>query len=181
MGCRVSDGYLFEIRVWEQPSGPQGKDWAPNPIEVDSVVRKCFQRWRIVGSYADPSGWTEHVARWEADYTRRLKVKATQNAPISVWPRGKTSHVAVAVEQLRSAIVNGEVSHDGSSALTRHVLNARRRAVASGYLIYKAYPDSSDKIDAAYAAVMAWKARLDAVAKGITTAKRTPSRVIVLR
>ena len=37
----------------------------------------------------------------------------------------------------------------------------------SGYLIYKAYPDSPDKIDAAYAAVMAWKARLDAVAKGV--------------
>ena len=37
----------------------------------------------------------------------------------------------------------------------------------TGYLLYKAYPESPDKIDAAYAAVMAWKARLDAVAAGL--------------
>ena len=63
----------------------------------------------------------------------------------------------------------------------RHVLNAGRRAVASGYLIYKACPDSPDKIDAAYAAVMAWMARLDAVAKGIGQGTPKSGKVIVLR
>jgi phage terminase large subunit-like protein len=167
--------------VWEQPAGPAGRDWAPNPIEVDAVVRECFERWRVIGFYADPSGWTEHVAKWEAQFSRRLKVKATQNAPISVWPRGKSSSITTVVEQLRAAIANGECSHDGSAALTRHVLNARRRAVNSGYLIFKAYPHSPDKIDAAYAAVMAWKARLDAVAKGVGQSTSKGSRVIVLR
>jgi hypothetical protein len=52
------------------------------------------------------------------------------------------------------------------------MLNARRRAFRTGYLLYKAYPDSPDKIDAAYAAVMAWKARLDAVAAGHSKRKR---------
>jgi hypothetical protein len=52
------------------------------------------------------------------------------------------------------------------------VLNARRRNFRAGYLLYKAYPDSPDKIDAAYAAVMAWKARLDAVAAGYGKRKR---------
>jgi hypothetical protein len=144
-----------------------GKDWSPNPIEVDAVARECFNRWRVVGFYADPSGWTEHVAKWEAAFGRRLRVKAKQNEPIAVWPRGKTTMAVEAVEQLRSAIVNRECSHDGSSSLTRHVLNARMRKASTGYLIYKGYPDSPDKIDAAYAAVMAWKARLDAVAKGV--------------
>jgi hypothetical protein len=181
IGCRVSDGHLFEVKVWEQPAGPAGRDWAPNPIEVDAVVRECFERWRVIGFYADPSGWTEHVAKWEAQFSRRLKVKATQNAPISVWPRGKSSSITTVVEQLRAAIANGECSHDGSAALTRHVLNARRRAVNSGYLIFKAYPHSPDKIDAAYAAVMAWKARLDAVAKGVGQSTSKGSRVIVLR
>jgi len=181
VGCRVSDGYLFEVRVWEQPSGPAGRDWAPNPLEVDAVVRDCFTRWRVVGFYADPSGWTEHVARWEAEFHRKLRVRATQNTPIAVWPRGKTSGVAAAVEQLRAAIVNREVTHDGSAALTRHVLNARRRPVSTGYLIFKAYPDSPDKIDACYSAVMAWKARLDAVAKGIGSSTRKPARIVVFR
>ncbi len=89
--------------------------------------------------------------------------------------------VTTVVEQLRAAIANGECSHDGSPSLTRHVLNARRRKVNSGELIYKAYPDSPDKIDSAYAAVMAWKARLDALAKGVGENRRGSGKVIVLR
>ena len=91
--------------------------------------RNCFRT--VAGRSASTltrRGWTEHVAKWEAQFSRRLKVKATQNAPIAVWPRGKTASVTTVVEQLRAAIANGECSHDGSSALTRHVLNARRRA-----------------------------------------------------
>ncbi len=180
IGCRVSDGLLFEVRVWEQPDGPAGKDWSPNPIEVDAAVRGAFERWRVVGFYADPSGWTEHIAKWEAQFGRRLKVRATQGEPISVWPRGKTSQVGHAVDAFYGAVVNGEARHDGAPALSRHILNARRRPTRTGYLIFKAYPDSPDKIDAAYAAVMAWKARLDAVAAGVTTTKQRRVRKAVI-
>lgn len=180
IGCRVSDGLLFEVRVWEQPDGPAGKGWSPNPIEVDSVVRGAFDRWRVVGFYADPSGWTEHVAKWEAQFGRRLRVRATPGEPIAVWPRGKTSQVGHAVDAFHSSVVNGEVKHDGAPVLSRHILNARRRPTRTGYLIFKAYPDSPDKIDAAYAAVMAWKARLDAVAAGLTTTKHRRVRKAVI-
>lgn len=172
IGCRVADGLLFEIRVWEQPDGPAGQNWAPNPIEVDAAVNSAFERWRVVGFYADPSGWGEHVARWEAKFGRRLRIQATRTEPIAVWPRGKTSNVGQAVDEFRQAVVNGEAKHDGAPTLARHILNARRRATRTGYLIFKAYPDSPDKIDAAYAAVMAWKARLDAVSAGLTQQKR---------
>lgn len=178
IGCRVSDGYLFEIKVWEQPAGPAGAGWMPNPLEVDQVVRECFERWKVVAFYADPSGWTEHVARWEAAFRKRLRVKATQSAPITVWPRGKDARVSHYTEQLRIAIVNGDCSHDGSPALTRHVLNARKRSNKTGYLLYKAYPDSPDKIDAAYAAVMAWKARTDALTQGY--GRKKSRRVVML-
>lgn len=180
IGCRVWDGLLFEVCVWEQPDGPAGKDWTPSATEVDAAVRQCFDRYKVVGFYADPSGWTEHVARWESQFGRRLKVRATQGEPIAVWPRGKTSNVGVAVDAFRAAVVNGEVGHDGAPALGRHVLNARRRATRTGYLIFKAYPDSPDKIDAAYAAVMAWKARLDAVAAGITAPRERKIRKAVI-
>ncbi len=167
VGCRVSDGHMFEIRVWEQPAGPAGRDWAPSVLDVDSTVRACMDQWNVVGFYADPSGWTSQVAAWEAKYGRKLKVKASAQSPIAAWPRGKDSRVVEYVERMRLAIVNGEMTHDGGPSLTRHVLNARRRNVRNGYLIFKAYPDSPEKIDAAYAAVMAWKARIDAIAKGI--------------
>ncbi|WP_234807871.1 hypothetical protein [Mycolicibacterium bacteremicum] len=181
IGCRVRDGYLFEIgdrSVWEAPREMSARDrvktgdqssWAPPVAEVDAVIRMAFKRYTVVGFYADPSGWTEHIAKWEALFGAKLhpKVKASGSSRIAAWPRGKDTNAVEAVKALHAAIENGECSHDGSTALTRHVLNARRRAVGKGYLLYKAFPDSPDKIDAAYAAVMAWKARLDAVSAGL--------------
>jgi phage terminase large subunit-like protein len=99
---------------------------------------------------------------------------------MSAWPRGKDSRVQEYVVRFHNAVVGDELTHDGSSALTRHVLNARRRETRTGYLLYKAYPDSPDKIDAAYAAVMAWKARLDAVSQGIKERTGSGRRVIVM-
>lgn len=180
VGCRVLDGHMFELRVWEQPLGPQGREWTPPAIEVDAEVRGAFERFNVVGFYGDPTGWESYFAKWEADFGRRLRIKATRDAPMSAWPRGKQTNAVEAVEATRLAIVNRELSHDGSATLTRHVLNARRRSARTGYLLYKAYPDSPEKIDAAYAAVMAWKARLDAVAAGVGAAKRGSGKVVVL-
>jgi len=180
IGCRVRDGHLFEVgqrSVWEAPRREmsvrdriktgEAASWEPPVIEVDAAIRMAFSRYRVVGFYADPSGWAEHIAKWEAEYSAKLKVKAAGQSWIAAWPRGKDTRAVEAVSSLCAAIEHGECTHDGSSSLTRHVLNARRRPVRNGYLLYKAYPDSPDKIDAAYAAVMAWKARLDAVSSGI--------------
>lgn len=178
VGCRVSDGHMFEVRVWEAPSGPQGKEWLPPALEVDAEVRTAFQRWNVIGLYADPSGWAPQVAAWEAEFGRKLKIKINQQQPMTVWPRGKDSRVIEMVDRLRQSIVLREMTHDGSSSLTRHVLNARRRMTKGGYLIYKKFPESPDKIDAAYAAVMAWKARLDAVSRGVKAPQGSGRRVL---
>ena len=147
---------------------------------VDAVVRDTFSKYQVVGFYADPSGWTGQVAQWEADYGRQLRVRASRDEPIAAWPRGKDSKVAEHVERLRLALVQREISWDGSSALMRHMLNARRRVLRrGGYLLYKQFPDSPDKIDAAYAAVMAYKACLDATSRGVTR-QRGERRKVVL-
>ena len=179
VGMRLSDKHLFTVRVWERrDADPQ--DWSPNPAEVDAVVRETFADYNVVGFYADPSGWTGQVAQWEADFSRQLRVRASRDAPISAWPRGKDSRVAEYVERLRQALVLGEISWDGSSALMRHMLNARRRDTRTGYLLYKQFPDSPDKIDAAYAAVMAYKACLDAISSGAAMKKKRKRRKAVL-
>lgn len=164
IGVRVSDGFSWECKVWEPAPGE--KDWRPPVLEVDRTVAEWFERSRVIGFYADPSGWQELVAKWEAKYRKRLKVPATAKYPISVWPRGKTSSVVEAVEHARIAIVTKEMSHDGSPYLVRHLVNARTRETPRGNLIFKSYPQSPDKIDAAYAWVMAWKCRMDALSKG---------------
>lgn len=167
IGCRVSDGHLFEVGVWEQPSGPAGDGWQVPTAQVDAAVRQAFDRWRVVGFYADPARWEGFVAQWEAAWHKQLRVKATRDHPIEWWfTGGRAGLIVRAVEQFHSAVVDGDLTHDGSSALTRHVLNARRRVGRSGASIAKDHPDSARKIDAAVAAVLAWQARLDAVAAG---------------
>lgn len=165
IGCRVSDGHLFEIGVWEQPSGPAGDGWQVPVSEVEAAVLQAFRRYNVVGFFADPALWESYIAGWEAQYHRQLKVRAHQQHPIEwhIQPR----RMVIALEQFHSAVVDGELTHDGSSALTRHVLNARRRVSRSGIQIAKEHPESAAKIDAAVAATLAWQARLEAVAKGL--------------
>jgi hypothetical protein len=168
IGCRVSDGHLFELRVWEQPNGPEGKDWSVPEIEVDAEVRDAFKLYNVVGFFADPAKWETWLVAWEAAFHEKLKVKATRDHPIHWWMTGGRSHLVVrATDQLHTAFVKGSCTYDGSSALTRHLLNARRRASNAGTQIAKAHPESDKKIDAAVAAILAWQARLAAIAAGL--------------
>lgn len=165
VGCRVRDGYVFLIDAWEQPEGE--KEWRVPTAAVDISLREAFRRYRVVGFYADPAKWESYVAQWEMDFGTQLPVKATRSNPIEWWMTGGRSLQTVrALEQFHSAVVDREMTHDGSSLLTRHILNARRRMGRSGIQIAKAHPESPNKIDAAVAAVLAWQARLDAVAMG---------------
>lgn len=175
VGCRVRDGHVFLIAVWEHPDGVD--DWSVPTGQVDVEVARAFDRYNVVGFYADPAYWETFVADWEAKFRRRLKVGRPEH-PIEWWTSRITATVD-ATDQLRSAIRSGDMTHDGSAVLTRHVLNARLRGKEGKRLIRKEHPQSPNKIDAAYAAILAWQARLDAVAKGIGK-KRSGGRVLVL-
>ncbi|WP_327725735.1 terminase [Streptomyces europaeiscabiei] len=168
IGCRLSDGHLFTLGVWEQPKGELGIDWQVPVVEVLAAVHDAFATYDVVGFYADPAKWESHVADWEAAYGRRLQVQATRQHPVEWWMTGGRSVLIVrALEKFHTALTEVELTHDGSSALVRHLLNARRRKTRSGIQIAKAHPDSPDKIDAAVAAVLAWQCRLDAISKGV--------------
>lgn len=169
IGCRVSDGHLFEIRIWEQPEGPAGEGWEVPITEVDYEVRQAFERFNVVGFFADPAKWESYIAQWEADFGKKLKVKSSQPHPIEWWMTGNRSYLVVrALEQFQNAVLDRELTHSGL-ALTRHVLNARRRLGRSGVSIAKEHPESPNKIDAAIAAVLAYQARLQALSKGEAT------------
>jgi hypothetical protein len=177
VGCRVSDGHLFKIGVWEQPEGPSAKGWRVPDLEVQAAVDGAFRDYNVVGFYADPAMWDGHVAGWEAKYAKRLKVTVTRDQPIAFNTRS-ISKVVAGFETLHGAIVNGEASYDGSYDLTRHFLNARRQSVRSGIVLRKPNDNYLAKIDAAYASMLAFMARLDAVGKGIGLARSgVPRRI----
>ena len=104
------------------------------------------------------------MAGWEAKYGARLKVGLKAH-PIA-WRTSQVRRTVVALETLRNGLLDGTVRHVGNAALTRHVLNARLRQTRHGLLIYKEFPDSPRKIDAAYCLMLANQARVDALAVG---------------
>jgi hypothetical protein len=174
IGCRVSDGHLFEIGVWEQPESAHAGAWQVPTVEVDAAVRSAFGAFNVVGFYADPAKWETYIASWEATFGPRLKVKSTRDHPIEWWMTGGRSTLTVrALEQFHSAVLDGEMTHDGAFALTRHALNAHRRPTTTGLQIAKEHPDSPRKIDAVVAAVLAWQARLDALSIDLEPARRS--------
>lgn len=178
IGCRVSDGHLFQIAIWEQPEGPSGDGWEVPIIEVLAAVDDAFDRYNVVGFYCDPAKWEGHVNTWEAKYGPKLQVKASANHPCEWWMTGGRASLTVrALEILHNAIIDREMTHDGAFAMTRHMLNARRRKGTSGITIAKEHPSSPRKIDAAIAATLAFKARADAVAAGAIAVKKKSRRL----
>lgn len=179
VGCTIEDGHLFELDVWEQPKN--ARDWEVPVADVLAAVDQAFDRYHVVGFYADPAKWESHVAGWESKYGPKLKLKSSSAHPIEWWMTGGRSTFTVrALEKFQSAVIDGDMTHDGSSTLTRHVLAARMIPTRSGVQIAKDHPTSERKIDAAVAAMLSWQARLDALAKGIGQKRRStfvPSRI----
>lgn len=177
VGCRVSDGHLFNLGVWEAPETAAAQDWRVPEAEVEAAIRDAFQKYNVVGFYADPAMWDGHVAQWESTYGRKLKVQVTRDKPMAFNTRS-ISRVVAGFESLHAAIVNGEITFDGSLVLTRHFLNARRQKVRSGIVLRKPNDNYLAKIDATYAAMLAFSARIDALGKGIGSQRAGAARRI---
>ncbi|WP_269929112.1 hypothetical protein [Kocuria massiliensis] len=163
---RVSDGFSWPVGIWEQPDTAAGRDWEPPEYEIEQTLSQFFDDYHVVGFYADPSLWESNVATWESKFGERLKAKAQGNSHPIRWRTNQLRRVAEGVEVMRNNILNGELIHAGNAALTRHILNARVRQKSFGKLLYKEFPDSSRKIDAAYGLMLATLARVDALARG---------------
>lgn len=171
IACRVSDGHVFEPfekSVWEQPKNhPRNQMWRPPVIEIEAAVEKAFETWKVVGFYADPAKWESYVAGWEAKWGSKLLVKSSRANPIEWWMVGQRAGKTVqALDVFKNAVLDQELTIDGSLHLLSHLLHARMVPTRSGVQIAKPHPDSEDKIDAAVAAVLAYQARLDAIAAG---------------
>lgn len=177
VGCRVSDGLLFEIACWEAPDGPAGDGWEVPVVEVEAAVDSVFETYTVAAFFADPAkGWRSHVNAWEGKHASKLHaapdgrvVKARRDHPFEWWMTGgRQTEIVRATKRLHDAIANGEIPLGGSLALTRHLLNARRRATRVGIQIAKEFPESPRKIDLGVCGILALEGRDNAVALGIT-------------
>lgn len=156
VACRVDDGYLQVLRVWnpEDFGGEVPRD------QVDALVRWCFSHFKVVGFRADVKEFESYIVDWTQDFGKKLKVKASPGKPIEFDMRGQTKKFAFDCEKFLDAVIEGAVCHNGDKVLSVHVLNAHRHPTTFGAIsIRKASKDSTRKIDAAVAAVLAFGTR----------------------
>lgn len=159
VGCRVSDGCMFLLGVWNPEKQINGE--VPRE-DVDAKVRSAFERFDVVAFRADVAQFEAYVDQWGRDFKKRVKVNASPANPIAFDMRGQQKRFALDCERFLDAVLEQELAHNGDVTLRQHVLNARRHPTNFDAIsIRKASKDSSKKIDAAVCAVLAYGARQD--------------------
>ncbi len=175
VASRIADSRLFCLRVWEKPQGA-GRDWRVPGPEVDRVVRDVFAAYRVAVLYADPYRWQDYLDQWAAAFPKRV-VEFNTNVE---------QRMDRAIERFVTSFGEGELTHDGSPHLTRHIKNAvlvkgsRKKprpgeedSVTTHYL-KMAKRGEAMLIDLAVAAVLAHHARGHAIEDGFQTTAPEP-------
>lgn len=155
VACRVSDALIVPIKVWnpEKYGGEIPRE------DVNNTVEWVFSQYDVVAFRADVKEFESYVDQWGAKYGKKLKQKATGKHPVGYDMRSNIKNFTLDCERFRDAVIEQEMSHNGSPILRRHILNAVVRPNNFGISISKATKDSSRKIDSAVCAVMAFGAR----------------------
>lgn len=182
VAVRVSDGFVQTLGVWEADNDKQSwETWQPSIPEIEATLKDAFTTYRVAALFADPGkDWRSHINAWEARWGGRVQVKARRDHPFEWWMTGgRTATVEQAIEQVETAIRHNELKHHADLALTRHVLNAKRRLNGRHLALAKKTASSPEKIDAAVALVLAWAARLEALSAGLAEKRRpaVPKRI----
>lgn len=166
IGCRMDDGHIFTIGVW-QPKAADPDDKPMVDVQaVDDRVDFAFATWNVIGFYADVREWESFTkVAWPERYRDRLELWATsrgaqQPEPIAWDMRGKDFQFTTAAELAEAEVVQHSFTHDGNPLLTEHVLNARRHEGRYGITVRKESRKSAKKIDACVCMIgarMVWR------------------------
>ena len=175
IGCEIESGHLFTLGIWERPL--KAETWEVPEDEVTAALAAAMERYSVWRLYADPPYWETAVANWAGTYG---------DDKVMYWRTNRTRPMAGAVAAFNSALLAGEISHDGNRQLAAHVGNACRRIVPVKdekgeklWTIYKERPDSPHKIDGAMASILAWEARRDAIAAGVLATTADPTVMVL--
>lgn len=168
VACRVSDGLLFPLCIQERPDGPEARDWHVNEKKFDAAVRLAFQRFTVVGFFADPPYWQDWLDKWERDFGEELRVASSAGSKIAFYTAHDTK-MHFALQRLKIALDDGRAKIIPNRQLVRHFQNAQKWTRSRNMeVIGKESQKSPRKIDAAIAATLAYEARATFIKKGVT-------------
>ena len=164
VGCRVSDGHVITLGMWQRPPGPRGEGWTAPREVISTEVESVFADYNVVAFWADPSHalddetqdryWDDTIDGWHRAYGADLELWAVKGKHSVMWDMtspARTAEFTNAAMQTAEAIDehDGDLTHDGDPRLRRHAHNAKRRPNKFGVSVGKAHRDSPKKIDLA--------------------------------
>lgn len=176
IASRLSDGRLFTLRVWERPGGAD-TEWRVPSVEVDALLRDVFAAYQVAYMFADPYRWQDYLDAWAAEWPGKVVEFATN----------VEQRMDKALERFETSFAAGEITHDGSEVLGRHVKNAvtvkgsrKKPRPGEETLLathYRKLAKRGDEmwIDAAVAAVLAHSARGQAIEDGALATVAPPN------
>ncbi len=202
VGCRLSDGHLVTLGMWQRPPGlDRHERWLVPRDLVDDRVSQVMELYRVVGFFADPSHtlddvteeryWDDTIDHWHRRWKDQLLVWATpgKGGHSIMWDMaspGRTGEFTAAAERFVSdledsarAAADGRLddrvlTHDGDGRLRRHVHNAKRYPNRYGVSLWKGARESSKKIDLAVCAVGARMVRRTVLNQAPKKQKKRP-------
>lgn len=154
-GCRVSDGYVFTIEVWDPV---EYGDEIPREL-IDGAVQEARRTYRVAAFFSDLHPFESYVDKWAEEFGNDLAVKASTKHPIAWDMRARPKEATVEIERLHDEIVEAAFRHDGNPRVRQHFHNARRRPNRWGVTVGKEHRESPRKIDAVPATMLARTAR----------------------
>jgi hypothetical protein len=172
VACRMSDGHVMTVGLWQRPPKERGVGWTAPRASVDALVCEVFDRYQVVGFWADPSHttddesgeryWDGLIDEWHRRWRDRLQLWAQPGKHSIMWDMSSPAHTAEftaaaercvsEIEFASKAVGNGlapSFTWDGDSRLRIHVRNARRFPNRYGVSLWKGHRESPNKVDLA--------------------------------
>lgn len=175
----VETGLQECLGVWARPDNvPEDEYWEIDSDEVTQTLERVFADFDVHSLYADPPHWREIVGDWSARWPNK----------VIEWETKVRTKITEAIQAYLEAIDTSSVSYGGAhlDEFLQHLANAGRRDVNMWtddgerlFILQKQNGQNHLKFDIAMAAILSWKARLDAVKRGATPqpVARAPRRI----
>jgi phage terminase large subunit-like protein len=135
---------VWLVDLWEKQPGDRD-DWRVDIGGVEARILETCGRLNVVEVACDPYRWQ-----------RSMEALADAGVPITEYPSSSPARMVPATAKFFDAVVSGEVSHDHSPALARHLGNCVIKTDQKGPRVVKEHRGSPRKIDAAVAALIAF-------------------------
>ena len=190
VGCRVSDGMLFLIKLEQCPDGPEKATWRVDRDAFDQAARDMLDKYNVVGFFADAAFFESMIGAWEKDYGKKLKVGPRKNGDlVKFYTNNWKNEMYQATENAATGFRYPYEEPEGRKPalnsialladprLVNHFRHPRRVDKSYGYKILKESPASPNKIDACVAGILAYRARARYLEIAEEKRRRAPIRI----